>query len=551
MKLLIRLALITIVLALGSLAEATAQYDVQSLKVRVKDVFLDRREVFDSTFHEGDWFFAAGLANALHAKTKEFVINDELLFASGEETTVSLLEETERNLRATGLFSRVRIRLDSADEDSYNVTILTQDKWSTRPALLFGSSNGSERYGFRLEELNLAGLGVQMLAEGLFRHENEIGWQGAFELNYKRILRSELGLYLKLTSNKYKTEQDLTLEDRYLSLADENAFGAKFKNYYGSDFIFNGNDKYIFNSFEEQKISAWYSHAWVKRDKIFMTGLTELSFDERGRGGQPIDSIRAYDNCGRVLLGFSSSSEKFITVTKINTYQEEDLATGGYGAATIGKVFSLGGKGSNLYYISGQAERSFYASGLYLFGQVTGASAFARTGGQYTYQEFLGLGFYKFAENALLSVRFREQATWNWYAKRQLILDSDFGLRGFAPNSFTGDNRMLANAEFRFFPDWKIWIANLSMVAFYDGGTVWNQRTDLMKSRWFTSIGLGLRIHDLKSNSSRGLFRIDFAYNATDGKFGGIVFTTNQLFSAFQNHPFRLPELFGLTFDNE
>ncbi len=531
--------------------EARAQYDLQSLKVQVKEVYLDRREVFDSTFKDGDWFFAAPLANALHAKTKEFVVSDELLFLPREETTVSLLEETERNLRATGLFSRVRISLDSADVDTYNVTVLTQDKWSTRPALLFGSSNGSERYGFRIEELNLGGLGVQLLAEGLYRHENEIGWQGTAELNYKRILRSELGLYLKLTSNKYKTEQDITIEDRYLSLADENAFGAKFKNYYGRDFIFYDKNKFLFNSFDEQKYSAWYSHAWVKRDKIFMTGLVELSSDERGRGGQPIDSIRAYDNCGRVLLGFSSSSEQYVKVTNINTYQEEDLATGGYGAATIGKVFSLGGKGSNLYYISGQAERSYFASGLYLFGQITGASAFARTGGQYTYQEFLGLGFYKFAEEALVAVRVREQATWNWYAKRQLILDSDFGLRGFAPNSFMGDNRMLANAEFRFFPDWKIWITKLSMVAFYDGGTVWNQRFDVMKTRWFTSIGLGLRIHDLKSNNSRGLFRIDFAYNATDGKFGGIVFTTNQLFSAFQNHPFRLPELFGLTFDNE
>jgi hemolysin activation/secretion protein len=282
-----------------------------------------------------------------------------------------------------------------------------------------------------------------------------------------------------------------------------------------------------------------------------MTGLLELAKENRGAVINPLDSVRAYDNCGRFLLGFSSTAEKFQKVSRLNSYSDEDLAIGGYGSATIGKVFSIGGKGKSLYYVAGQAERSYYKNGLYLFGQLTGASSFAQAGGQFTYQEFLGLGFYQLSDEALVAVRFREQATWNWYAKRQLILDSDFGLRGFAPNSFVGDNRMLANVEMRIFPDWKIWIVRLSAVAFYDGGNVWNQATDIMKSRWYNSVGLGFRLHDMKTNGARGVFRVDFAYNATDKKFGGIVFTTSQLFSVFQNHPFRLPELFGMGFDNE
>ena len=46
-------------------------------------------------------------------------------------------------------------------------------------------------------------------------------------------------------------------------------------------------------------------------------------------------------------------------------------------------------------------------------------------------------------------------------------------------------------------------------------------------------------------------FLIDFAWNFDENRFGGIIFTSEQLFSAFKNHNFRLPTLFGREFNEQ
>jgi hemolysin activation/secretion protein len=182
---------------------------------------------------------------------------------------------------------------------------------------------------------------------------------------------------------------------------------------------------------------------------------------------------------------------------------------------------------------------------------MTGASAFSKSVASYTYQEFLGLGFTKLTEGLVLAARFRQQTTWNWSAFRQLILDNDFGLRGYNANRFSGENRIISNVELRYFPDIPIWIVNLSGVAFWDNGAVWNQDKEIFETRFYNSAGLGLRIHFTKSSSPSHTMRIDFAYNFADGNFGGIIFSTRQLFSAFGNHDFKLPEIFGSIIDLE
>lgn len=102
---------------------------------RVNDIFIERLNVFDST--SKDWFFAAKLANSLHFLTRQYVIEDELLFSRGDIIDDNILLETEKNLRSMNLFSRVEITIDSLDPLNCNVYVVTKDRWSTNPSLLF------------------------------------------------------------------------------------------------------------------------------------------------------------------------------------------------------------------------------------------------------------------------------------------------------------------------------------------------------------------------------------------------------------------------------
>ncbi len=514
-------------------------------EIRVGKIHIDRQKVFEPT--DKDWFFAADFLNNFHTVTKKYIVQDEILFKSGDYVDDDLLYETERNLRRTGLFTRARIEIDSVHDDTYDIYINTKDRWSLYPSALFGSGGGKTNYGGRLEEFNLFGTGTLVSSEALFRNESNIGWQGTARLYQRKIYGTNLSIDFNLMSNKIRTEQNIKLQRDYLTLEDPMAYGVDLTNNFGRDFIFQGKKETTLIPMNEQKADFWFSRAWWRKDRVFITAWAEYQKAERGLE----ENSRAFDNSGKLLFAFSSVSQEFFMLDKVNSYYPEDVTIGGWGSAILGKVFPIASKGESYYYVAGQGERSYLSKKVYLFGQLTGASAFSRAAAYYTYQEFLGLGFYRITENLLLAANIRQQTVWNWAKQRQLILDNDAGLRGYDLNSFAGDNRMVSNVELRFFPNITAFLFNLSGVAFFDVGSVWRQDIKLTKAQFHNSAGLGLRLHFTKSDNPDHIFRIDFAYNFDEKRFGGIVFSTRQMFSAFKNHEFRLPKLFGTEFDYE
>ncbi len=513
-------------------------------QINIDNIYFDRRNVFDST--QSDWFFGAPIVNLLHIKTKPFIIEDELLFSEGSELDMDLIYETERNLRETGLFTNVNIEFDSAGPYSYDVYVVTQDKWSTQFNILFGTGGGEESYGAKIEEKNFLGTGSNIRLEALHRSENDIRWQGESAVSLRRIFRSDFALDFALFANRFRTEQALGFRMPYRNWASTDAFGIQARNLFGKDFIYRS-DSINLLPFHERKLTAWYSHAWVRNDKVFFTVLAE--FDDVNRSLP--DFRRAYDNTAKILAAFSSLSESYYETSKLNTFLTEDLPIGGWGTTILGKTFAMSPGGEALYYIGGRGETSWMRGNLYLFGQLTGASAFTNNRGKYTYQEFLGLGFYRFTEDLLIAARLRQQTVWNWYAYRQLVLDNDGGLRGYSANRFAGENRIVGNIEVRAFPDVELWIFNFGPVLFFDTGTVWDRGIDLGKTRWHCSAGAGIRIFNTKASGNAGILRIDFAYNFDEKKFAEIIFTSDQLFKIFSKHDYNIPEIFGSEFDFE
>ena len=514
--------------------------------IQIKNIYIERNRVFEPG--DKDWFFASEFLNAFHHTTQEYIIKDELLFGENSVTDEEYIYETERNLRNTELFTSINIELDSLGYNSYDAFITTKDRWSLYPSLLFGTGGGEYSYGGRLEEFNILGTGTYIKLEAQNRTENDIGWQGLVTLRNRRLFRTELRFEGSLFANKFKTIQNVEIVRPYRTLDTRLSYGVTGYNSFGSNFVYKLDSTLNIVPFEEQRAKLFLSRSWFRNDRIFASLLVDLHNVNRNE-----DNLRfAFDNSGKVLLMFSSVSQKYYPVEKINYYHIEDLPVGGYGSATLGKIFPIGSKdGEGLYYVAGQGEISYFDGKLYLFGQLTGASAFQKADGQYTYQEFLGLGFYRFSNSLLLTARFNQQTAWNWTAYRQLMLDNERGLRGYKLNQIAGENRILSNIELRFFPDITLWILKLSGAVFYDIGTVWDQDQKLDKSQFYSTIGAGLRFHFTKSSNPGQTLRIDLAYNLNDSKIGGIIITTKQLFSAFGNHDYKLPGTFGTSLDLE
>jgi hypothetical protein len=517
-----------------------------AIRPEIGKINIIRKNVFDST--QSDWFFAASLANSLHMTTQEYFIEDELLFSEEDYLSFSDLYETERNLRNTGLFTNVSIKVDSLNPYVYDVYVITQDRWSTMPVPLFGTGGNTTRYGGRIEELNLFGTGTYVALEALHRSENNIGWEGAAALYQRRLFRTDFSLDFSILSHQYRTDQFISVYDPFHNLSDKSAYGAAFWNSFGSEFLYNDGGYELMN-FHERRAKAWVASAWKNIDRVFFTVLLDVNNVNRGKP----EYMQAFDNSGKFLLGFSSVAERYKEETKLNTYQIEDLPEGGWGQAILGRIFALGSGngGETMFYLGGQAEKSWVTGDLYFLGHLAGGSGFSTEFAKYTYQEFYGLSFYRITDNLLIAGRVWEQAVWNWPKLRQLVLDNDFGLRGYSANFIAGDNRMVGNLELRYFPDIPFWIFNLSGALFWDFGSAWDQDTHITKTRWHNSAGFGIRFHNEKAAGDDNVLRIDFAFNFDDHKFAEIIFSSGQLFSIFKKHTYLLPTVLGLDFDYE
>ncbi|NQW30247.1 MAG: hypothetical protein HQ472_07030 [Ignavibacteria bacterium] len=509
----------------------------------IRRVIFDQRDVFDEK--QDDWFFAGPLANALHTTTRPYILEDELLLDEGDEVDSIAVLEMERNLRRSGLFSKVVVSVQNVGADSADLVVYTQDRWSLRPAILFGTGGGISNIGGKLEEINLMGTATQALVYGLYRTENDIGWEGFARVIQRRLFRSELNGTISIKANQFRTDQRLSIVKPYRTMSIPWAFGVTLSNAFGRDFQYLTQQPTLL-PFHERTVSSWISKASGEVDRLFVSAGLGINSVNRSN----VSSRQAFDNTGQFLISFSSLRQKYSRTTFLNGFETEDVMEGAWGNATMGRIFSLGNGGQTMWYISGTAQQSGYVSEkAYLYGSVNGATGFGDRTAKYTHLELNGIGHYRASGNFLIAARLRSQTSWNWNAYRQLVADFESGLRGYNANGLSGDNRVIGNAELRWFPDWRVWIFGISSVAFYDVGTVWNQGLNLGQARFHHSVGLGLRLHNLKAAGDDATFRFDFAYNLDDHKIAGVIFSTSQLFSAFGTHKYLPPDVSGREID--
>lgn len=516
-------------------------------EIRINEIRIERLDVFDTL--SGDWFFAAKLANSLHVLTKKSIIIDEIPFDEGDFVDEKLLLEIEKNLRSMNLFSRVDLFLDSIDPINYNLTIVTKDRWSTNPAFLFGTGGESYRIGTRIEELNFLGYGITFVPELLYRSENDTKLQGRLKFYYHRLFRLPISFKYDLLINRFRTLHTIEFTKPFYNQTTNESFGIQLVNNFGNDLLFLPGANYVQMNYYEKGGTIFYSRSWLSNDRLFITSLVDVRRQIRG---QP-KFRQAFDNSAKIFISFSSISENFYKSNKLNTFLTEDVVIGGWGSAILGKTFKIDTNGINSFYLAGVGEKSFLSKNekLYLFGRLVGGSAFSRANGFNTYEEFLGLGFYRLTPGLLIAGQIRQQNVWNWEGVRQLLLDNNHYLRGYTLNELNGDNRLITNLELRYFPEIKFWIFYFSCAVFYDGGSVWKQGMEIMKSKWRNSAGVGFRIHNDKTAGKLGIIRFDFAFNFEKKKFAEIIISSDQFFSIFKSHQFELPTIYGGEYEYE
>ena len=110
---------------------------------------------------EGRWFH--GMANALHFATREATVLAALPFTSGDRFSDSRLEEGERALRTRRFLRDATVVPVRRCGDVADVDVHTIDNWTLTPSIAFGSAGGVERYSVEVQDMNVLGLGKELL----------------------------------------------------------------------------------------------------------------------------------------------------------------------------------------------------------------------------------------------------------------------------------------------------------------------------------------------------------------------------------------------------
>ncbi len=125
----------------------------------IDTIVVDNRNIFDQT---GDGpGFVARLANALHVKTRVSVIRRSLLVTPGQLYDSARIAESERALRALGVFRFVRVDTTRLGE-SLALRVVTADGWSSKPQANYSTAGGDQTWEVGFVEENFLGTASEL-----------------------------------------------------------------------------------------------------------------------------------------------------------------------------------------------------------------------------------------------------------------------------------------------------------------------------------------------------------------------------------------------------
>ena len=488
---------------------------LEAEEVVIGSIILEKADVFDlSDPKENNALYR--LANRLHIITRDSVIEQQLLFAPGEEFSKRLVEETERILRRNTYFYDASVTPVNRQDGTVDLQVNTRDVWTLKPGFSFSRSGGENRTLIKLEELNLFGRGQQMLVA---RSEDEDRESNLFTFHDRNLGRSWTRLRLQYSDNSdghwnslsvirpfYKldarwtagtTGTDFDIERRLYQLGEKAAEFRHEREFYS---VFGG-------------WSAGLRNGWVRR---YTAGM---AYDENLFSVVPDATLPPAIPEDRELVypyfTFEVVEDRFETAQNRNQIKRtEDFLTGKRFSATLGwSDESLGAdRDAALYWLSASRSYGDLAKSAVLLS--ADASGRIEDGD---------------AMNALLSIDarvFNQQSDQRTFATtlsatygNNLDLDNpvelggDTGLRGYPLRSQSGDSKILLTVEQRYFWNWYPFrLFRVGGAIFADVGRTWGDDPLGGESLgWLSDVGFGLRLAPTRTGT-RSIIHVDLAF---------------------------------------
>jgi hypothetical protein len=508
-------------LAAQSTADSAASADTALI---IRRVLLQRRDIFDP--NERSW--VARMANRLHFQTRAPVIRRELLVHPGEPYDSALVAESERNLRALGIFRKVQI--DSVRRDSALVLrVLTKDGWSTQLDWRFRSTGGEVAFTLGVVETNL--LGTASTAAVRYRKDPDRS-SVALSFRRRRLFAGTVGLAAQYENRSDGTLGALAIERPFFAQTSPRAFRLEAEDHDERVLRFRDGLEAPRDTLARRYTLVRGSSAWalrasssgyfrlgvaaqVRRDDTLRVGsATPFSKTVTGSVGPYVVWNQARFLVTRGFAGFAREEDVDLGTTVRIGFQ---LAPELFGYQRDGVAPEVSGRiGARLpagfAYIDALANGLYSAAGLDSGAVQLAGTVVLQPGTRHMALLHLEGGWLK-----------------NPVPGEEFDLGLGSGPRAFGSHAFTGDRSIFATAEYRYtVADDLGGLVGLGLAGFVDHGGAWYAGSP-RRVGW--DAGVGLRLGASRSSDTPAL-RFDLAHRfANDVERSGWVLTVGKGFA--------------------
>lgn len=511
-----------VLLALAATAHAARGGSDFSQRGRpIRDIRFEIHDVFDPDAPgESKTLFLA--ANAAHARTKQAVIERELLFGLGDRYDPALVAESERRLRRLGFLRKVEV-IGVPSADGPVVVVRTWDSWTLEPIAHFERSGGVNDTRFGLADRNILGYGKSLSASW-----SNAGGSVHRALSYRdyQLFRTRVEAQLSAGQGAQDRHVDLTVgRPFYASIARDSVLGRagwredRTAVYQGlSEAGTVGRRAYAFG--------AGYGYAFEAstwRARRVTAGLFHEHASYVGLADAPTAFVPDLERRSGIELALEYQDNDFVKLRRIQKLSRDEDFNLGLGlaarAAYAPRWAAVGTTGERLE--PRLSLRRGFASelGQLLMLAADYSSTYENGGNGLRVATLDAQYFCRYFPRHTAVARVAFDHGWRLDRPRQLSLGEDNGLRGYRASQFTGNRRLVINAENRvfLFDNW-LKLIDAGGVLFFDSGYAWGAEQRFALSDLKSSFGFGLRLAPTRSAGNDPV-RIDLARAFDDNRF--------------------------------
>jgi len=517
------LLLVALMLPAAVLAEASGDAAACSLSdeilessgARIGEITITARNIFDLDNPEEDKAFFR-FFNRLHVRTRDPIIARQLLFEPGTPFDRSLLEESERLLRATDYLYDADITITRCDADTVDVEVETRDVWTLKPGFSVSRSGGESRIGFDLQEDNFLGRGgsirfLRSIDEE--RRTTEVGYAD------RNVGGRWISVATTLADNSDGHVFALNVARPFYALDTRWAAGGRMLDEKSEEPVYSLGDE--IGKFS-QDINFFELHGGWSRglvDGWTTRWLAGLVHDDRIFGNVEDSLVPGVIPESRRLIypfiEYQLIEDKFLRAANLNQiYRTEDVMVGVQARLRLGWLAPVLGADRGGAIFSGSVRRGYgnpeqtlwditgFAQGRLEEDEIANALVGARV-----------RWYRRQSDRWLLYTALRGEMAENLDLDNPLEIGGDNGLRGYPLRYQRGTARAQFTIEQRYFTDYYLWrLFRVGAAVFFDAGRVWGsnpfggENLGLLKD-----IGIGLRLGSTRSSLGK-MVHIDLAF---------------------------------------